>query len=109
VQESVCKVYKQLKKNELTFKINSMKTESEKNALELAKRVFEHFTATPAPGSLNISGNSGISMGESNQANGFWHNLDGKIDNVRIYDRALILSEISALYNEEATPVKIHN
>lgn len=48
--------------------------------------------------SLNINGNSGISIGESNQANGYWYHTDGKIDNVGIWNRALTLSEIQQLH-----------
>lgn len=47
---------------------------------------------------LNTAGNSGISIGESNQANGYWHHTDGKIDDVGIWNRALTQQEITALY-----------
>jgi hypothetical protein len=47
---------------------------------------------------MNTSGNSGISIGESNQANGFWHHTDGIIDDLAIYNRALTPEEITALY-----------
>ena len=43
---------------------------------------------------MNTLGNSGISIGVSNQANGYWDPYDGKIDDIRIYNRALTLSEI---------------
>lgn len=49
-------------------------------------------------GAMNISGNSAISIGESNQANGYWYHTDGKIDNVGIWNRALTISEIQQLY-----------
>ncbi len=48
---------------------------------------------------LNTAGNSGISIGESNQANGYWYPTDGKIDDIAIYNRALTQEEITALYN----------
>ncbi|GEL09857.1 Concanavalin A-like lectin/glucanases superfamily protein [Flavobacterium glycines] len=48
---------------------------------------------------MNTSGNSGISIGESNQANGYWNHTDGKIDDVAIWDRALTPTEIEALYS----------
>lgn len=47
---------------------------------------------------MNTSGNSGISIGESNQANGYWNHTDGKIDDVAIWDRALTPTEIQQLY-----------
>ena len=50
-------------------------------------------------GTMNISGNSGISIGESNQANGYWYHTDGKIDNVGIWNRALTDTEIQQLRN----------
>ena len=50
-------------------------------------------------GAMNISGNSGISIGESNQANGYWYHTDGKIDNIGIWNRALTEAEIQQLYN----------
>jgi len=50
-------------------------------------------------GAMNTLGNSGISIGESNQANGYWNHTDGKIDNVGIWNRELTLSEIQQLYN----------
>jgi len=50
-------------------------------------------------GSMNIAGNSGISIGESNQANGYWYHTDGKIDNVGIWNRALTDAEIQQLRN----------
>ncbi len=44
---------------------------------------------------INILGNSGISIGISNQANGYWDPYDGIFDDLRIYNRALTQSEIS--------------
>ena len=49
---------------------------------------------------LNVSGNSGISIGESNQANGYWNYTDGKIDDIGIWNRALLQEEITNLYNQ---------
>ncbi len=48
---------------------------------------------------LNVSGNSGISIGESNQANGYWDFTDGKIDDIGIWNRALTQEEITNLNN----------
>ncbi len=47
---------------------------------------------------ININGNSGISIGESNQANGFWWPTNGIIDDVAIWNRALTQEEITNLY-----------
>ena len=46
---------------------------------------------------INTTGNSGISIGLSLQANGNWGPFDGKIDDIRIYNRALNQSEITYL------------
>jgi hypothetical protein len=48
---------------------------------------------------INMSGNSGIAIGESHAANGYWRYCDGKIDDVGIWNRALTEQEISNLYN----------
>jgi hypothetical protein len=48
---------------------------------------------------LNTAGNSGISIGESNQTNGYWHPTDGKIDDIGIWNRALTQQEITDLFN----------
>jgi len=53
----------------------------------------------PYNGAMNTSGNSGISIGESNQANGYWTYTDGKIDDIGMWSRALTQQEISTLYN----------
>ncbi len=54
----------------------------------------------PANGlTLNTAGNSGISIGVSDQANGHWGPFDGKIDDIRVYNRALSQSEITYLAN----------
>lgn len=50
-------------------------------------------------GLMNTSGTSGISIGESNQANGYWYHTNGKIDNVGIWNRELSISEINNLFN----------
>ena len=61
---------------------------------------------------MNIVGNSGISIGESNQANGFWNHTDGKIDDIGIWNRALSNTEIQQLYTEGSisdSRIVIHN
>jgi len=50
---------------------------------------------------MNIAGNSGISIGESNQANGYWSHTDGKIDDIGIWNRALTECEIQDLYHAQ--------
>lgn len=45
------------------------------------------------------SGNSGISIGDSNQANGYWWPLDGKLDDIAIWNRALTAEEFQKVYN----------
>jgi hypothetical protein len=50
---------------------------------------------------LNINGNSGISIGESNQANGYWWPTDGVIDDFALWNRALTPCEIADLYNAQ--------
>lgn len=50
---------------------------------------------------LNTNGSSGISIGESNQANGFWNPFNGKIDDIAIYGRALTETEMKNLYNSQ--------
>ena len=47
---------------------------------------------------LNTAGNSGISVGVSDQANGHWGPFDGKIDDIGLWNRALSACEVSALY-----------
>ena len=47
---------------------------------------------------LNITGNSGISIGVSDQANGHWAPFDGKLDDIGIWNRALTACEINNLY-----------
>ena len=48
---------------------------------------------------INTVGNSGISIGLSDQANGHWGPFDGKIDDIGIWNRALTQIEITALFN----------
>lgn len=47
---------------------------------------------------INTVGNSGISIGLSEQANGQWAPFDGSIDDIGIWNRALTEAEILALY-----------
>jgi len=49
---------------------------------------------------LNTSGTSGISIGESNQANGYWFPFNGKIDDFGLWNRALTDSEIYYLFTQ---------
>jgi Concanavalin A-like lectin/glucanases superfamily/Chaperone of endosialidase len=61
---------------------------------------------------MNIVENSGISIGESNQANGYWYYTDGKIDDIGIWNRALSNTEIQQLYTENSisdSRVVLHN
>ena len=48
--------------------------------------------------SINTAGNSGISIGVSDQANGYWAPFGGKIDDIYIYCRALSDAEVQYLY-----------
>jgi hypothetical protein len=54
--------------------------------------------STPHSIPMNTSGNSGISIGENNSANGFWQHTDGIIDDIGIWNRALTSAEITAIY-----------
>ncbi len=47
---------------------------------------------------LNTLGNSGISVGVSRQANGFWYLADADIDDIAIWNRALTAVEILKIY-----------
>ena len=51
---------------------------------------------------MNILSISGISIGESNIANGFWNHTNGKIDDIGIWNRALTVNEIQQLYSGSA-------
>lgn len=50
---------------------------------------------------LNTLSSSGISIGESFNANGYWNPFNGKIDDVAIYGRALGETEMKSLYNSQ--------
>ena len=50
---------------------------------------------------INTSGTSGISIGEAAQYNGYWHHVDGVIDDIGIWNRALSLEEVSKIYKGE--------
>jgi hypothetical protein len=47
---------------------------------------------------LNRLGNSGISVGVSRQANGFWYQANADIDDIAIWNRALTAVEILRIY-----------
>jgi hypothetical protein len=47
---------------------------------------------------LNNMGNSGISIGVSRQANGYWEDTNADIDDVAIWNRALTSDEILKIY-----------
>jgi hypothetical protein len=47
---------------------------------------------------INTLGNSGISIGIANQANGYWNPYHGTIDDIGIWNRALTPEEIAGLY-----------
>lgn len=47
----------------------------------------------------NTTCNTGITIGELNQYNGFWYYTDGKLDDIGIWNRALTQEEITNLYN----------
>ena len=53
----------------------------------------------PLDFSMNTIGTSGISIGCSNQANGYWYESDAIIDDVGFWNRALTQQEITNLYN----------
>ena len=46
---------------------------------------------------LNTNGNSGVSIGVSDQANGWWDPFEGKIDDIGIWSRALTQQETVGL------------
>ncbi len=57
-------------------------------------------TATAPPNfQINTMGTSGISIGVSDQANGFWSPYKGNIDDIGLWNRALTPQEITSLYN----------
>ncbi len=47
---------------------------------------------------LNRLGNSGISVGVSRQANGFWYQANADIDDIAIWNRALTAVEVLRIY-----------
>jgi len=48
---------------------------------------------------LNALGNSGISVGVSNQANGYWQDANAIIDDIGLWNRALSQQEVTMFYN----------
>ena len=62
-------------------------------------------SATNPSITLNVTGNSGISIGLSDQANGHWSPFDGKIDDIGIWNKALDSNKVKLLYN--ATPCNL--
>ena len=54
---------------------------------------------TPSSIQINTLGNSGVSIGDSNQANGYWYESNAKIDDIGIWNRALTQEEITGLYS----------
>jgi len=50
---------------------------------------------------LNSVGNSGLSIGVSRQANGFWNPANADIDDIAIWNRALTADEVSKIYRGE--------
>ena len=48
---------------------------------------------------INTLSSSGLSIGVSRQANGWWFPFDGKIDDVGLWNRALTNLEVQQLYN----------
>jgi len=46
---------------------------------------------------LNTNSTSGISIGQSRQANGNWDNFNGDLDEIRVYNRVLTQTEITYL------------
>ena len=58
---------------------------------------------------LNISGNSGLSIGISNQANGLWYPFSGKIDDIGFWSRALTQQEITDLYNSNSVGIIVNS
>jgi hypothetical protein len=52
---------------------------------------------------MNNVGTSGVSVGVSNQANGWWYDADAKIDDIGIWDRALSQQEVSNIYTSNSS------
>lgn len=57
---------------------------------------------------MNTLGTSGISIGVSNQANGWWYDSNAKIDDIGIWNRALTTQEVQNLYNDCRDSLKIN-
>ena len=83
----------------LTFDGSQLKTY--KNSLLISS------VSAPLNFSLNTAGNSGISIGVSNQANGYWYPYKGKIDDIGIWNRALTACEINQLYSSSLSTISI--
>jgi len=49
--------------------------------------------------SINVAGNSGISIGVSNQSNGYWMDSDAIIDDVGFWNRVLTPEEVANLHS----------
>jgi len=62
-------------------------------------------TTTDTSFLLNVSGNSGLSIGISDQANGLWYAFSGKIDDIGIWNRALTQAEITDLYTSSSVGI----
>lgn len=52
---------------------------------------------------MNNEGTSGLSIGVSNQANGWWYDADAKIDDIGLWNRALTEQEVANLYTSNNT------
>ncbi|TXI82985.1 MAG: T9SS type A sorting domain-containing protein, partial [Crocinitomicaceae bacterium] len=64
-------------------------------------------TASDPNVTINTVGNSGISIGLSEQANGQWSPFDGSIDDIGIWNRALTQCEIHDLYLAELNSLAV--
>ncbi len=69
--------------------------------------VLSNTTTAPQGFQMNTLGTSGISVGVSDQANGFWNPFKGLIDDIGIWNRALTQQEITDLFNSQTctTPI----
>ena len=63
-------------------------------------------TASDTSININTVGNSGISIGLSEQANGQWNPFDGSIDDIGIWNRALNAQEVTALFSSSQIGVE---
>ncbi len=52
---------------------------------------------------MNNEGTSGLSIGVSNQANGWWYDADAKIDDIGLWNRALTEQEVANLYTSNSS------